>query len=233
MAGRACHVFQDAGHRVSQAGKNAGARESRGLFANVREQRHEAGPLDRSGNRVLTGGGAAALAAADDTPLSVDHFLQQFHVLVIDVHRTWSVPIDEDWVFLAGAGTNSRSLSGATASAHWARRHGGLGIEANGLYGRPLHWVVDSPERNYAGSDAQIRELEQCETKYVGEESYSQGEVGPGFALSRMENLCHISQTLRWVGIAAVRDLVCQRFCSQRVRLAATWHLRRDSSESA
>ena len=159
------------------------------------------------------------------------HFLQQFHVLVIDVHRTWSVPIDEDWVFFAGAGTNSRSLSGATASAHWARRHGGLGIEANGLYGRPLHWVVDSPERKCAGSDARIRELEQCETKYVGEESYSQGEVGPGFALSRKENLCHISQSLQRVGFAAVRQQVCLRFGSLRVPLAASRPLGWDSTE--
>lgn len=33
--------------------------------------------------------------------------------------------------------------------------------------------------------------------KYVVDEIWLQGEVGPRFALSRMENLCHISQTFR------------------------------------
>ncbi len=57
------------------------------LLAGVRQQGHEAGSLDRLGHGVLADGRASALAAADDFALPVGELFQQFHVLVIDVHR--------------------------------------------------------------------------------------------------------------------------------------------------
>ena len=43
-----------------------------GLFANVRQQRHEPGALDRGGDRVLADRGAARLATADNLAMAVD-----------------------------------------------------------------------------------------------------------------------------------------------------------------
>lgn len=85
----------------------AGTPDATDLFADVWQQGHETGSLDRCGHSVLAGCGATAFATTDDPALAIDHLLQQLDVLVIDVHRPWAVPIDEDRVFLAGTATDS------------------------------------------------------------------------------------------------------------------------------
>jgi hypothetical protein len=76
------------------------------LFAYVRHQRHEPCSLDRSANRMLAGSGTASLTTTHDPTLSVNHFLQQFDVLVVHVHRTWTMAIDENGVFFSCSGAN-------------------------------------------------------------------------------------------------------------------------------
>ena len=73
------------------------------LFTNVWQQGHEACSLDRSGDSMLTGRGTTALSTADDSALAIDHFLEQFHVLVIDKHGTWTLTIHENRIFFSGS----------------------------------------------------------------------------------------------------------------------------------
>ena len=73
------------------------------LLTDVGEQGHESGSFNRSGDGVLAGSGATTLTAANDATLAIDHFAKQFDVLVIDIHRTWAMAIDEDRIFFAGA----------------------------------------------------------------------------------------------------------------------------------
>src|SRR5438477_4615610 len=55
----------------------------RGSLAHVRQQRHEAGSLDRQSDGVLADGHAAALAPAYNLTVAVDELFQQLDVLVI------------------------------------------------------------------------------------------------------------------------------------------------------
>ena len=73
------------------------------LFTHVGEESHESGAFDGGRDRVLARSGTTALATANDPALSIDHLLEQFHVLVIDIHGTRTMAIDEDRVFFAGA----------------------------------------------------------------------------------------------------------------------------------
>ena len=50
---------------------------------------------------MLADGGAAALAAANDLALPVGELLEEFQVLVVDKHRTGTLPVDEDLERLA------------------------------------------------------------------------------------------------------------------------------------
>lgn len=103
---------------------------TQGLFTHIGEERHEACSFDGRRDRMLAGCRASAFPTSDDSSLSVDHLFQKFDVLVIDIHRTRSLTVDENRVFLTGAGTDSRSLSCATPSAHGTGRHidlGGIG----------------------------------------------------------------------------------------------------------
>jgi hypothetical protein len=93
------------------------------LLADVWQQRHKPGSLDSRGDRVLAGGGTTALSTANNSALAIDHFLQQIQVFVIDIHRPWALPIDENRIFLTGAGASAGPFPGATAAAHWAWRH--------------------------------------------------------------------------------------------------------------
>lgn len=77
------------------------------LLANVWEQRHKTCTLDGRGDRMLTGCCATTLASTDDSALAIHHLFQQFHVLVINVHRTWSLTIDENRVFFPCSRANS------------------------------------------------------------------------------------------------------------------------------
>ena len=58
--------------------------------------------LDRQGHRVLADRSAAALAAADDTAVTIDQLLQKLDVLVIDEQRPGPYAIDPDRVLLLG-----------------------------------------------------------------------------------------------------------------------------------
>ena len=86
---------------------------------------------------------------------------------------------------------------------------GGMGVsnrEANGLYGRQSQ-IVDSPKIQWT---APVVPVDHGASRgrgkeYVGAESWSQGEIGPRFALSLTKNLCHISQSLWWVGVLRLR----------------------------
>ena len=69
------------------------------LLADVRQEGHEPGPLDRAGHGMLTGSRAAALASAKNLALPVDELAQQLEVLVIDIHRTRTGTVDEDRIF--------------------------------------------------------------------------------------------------------------------------------------
>ena len=79
----------------------------RRLLADVGHQSHESGSLDRGGHRMLAGSSATTFSPANDPALAIDHLLQQLDVLVINVHRAWTMAIDEDWVLLPGAGADS------------------------------------------------------------------------------------------------------------------------------
>jgi hypothetical protein len=83
-----------------------------------------------------------------------------------------------------------------------------LSSKANGLNGRRHTSPADSPRENPSGAEPEKGGSDAKNPEYVGEESRSQGEVGPGFALPLTTNLCHISKTLRWVGkICPFRDV--------------------------
>jgi hypothetical protein len=58
------------------------------LLADVGQQRHEAGALDRVLHRPLERGAVAAALAAKEFALAGAHFLQALHVFVIDEGRS-------------------------------------------------------------------------------------------------------------------------------------------------
>ena len=71
--------------------------------------------------------------------------------------------------------------------------------EANGLIGRPVRQSTRQNKNGFRINREKGSKMSRAK-EYAGQESWSQGEVGPRFALSRSKNLCHISQTLWWVG---------------------------------
>ncbi len=79
------------------------------LFADIGQQGHEASSLDRIGDGVLADGRAAALPPADDLALTVDELLQQFEILVIDVHRARTLALDEQGILLLAADLGLRA----------------------------------------------------------------------------------------------------------------------------
>ena len=82
---------------------DAAACKSTELLAGVWQQGHEAGSLDGLRHGVLADGRASALAAADDLALPVGELFQQFHVLVIDVHRAGPLAVDKNRILLLRA----------------------------------------------------------------------------------------------------------------------------------
>ena len=73
------------------------------LIAYVWQQRHEASSFDRIGDGVLADRGATGLAAANDFSVTVNQFLEQFDVFVIDVHWARALAIDVQRILLDGA----------------------------------------------------------------------------------------------------------------------------------
>ena len=61
--------------------------------ADVRHERHETSALDGGCDGMLRRRGATRLATADDFALTAREFLEQFDVLVIDVHRTHTLAV--------------------------------------------------------------------------------------------------------------------------------------------
>jgi hypothetical protein len=55
--------------------------------------------------------------------LAIHHFLEQFDVFVVDVHRSRPLTIDENRIFFAGPGANSGAFTGTATRAHWSWRH--------------------------------------------------------------------------------------------------------------
>ena len=100
------------------------------LLADERQQGHEPRPLDRRGHSVLAGGGAAALAAADDLALAAGELGEQFEVFVIDVHRPRTFAVDEDRIFLLAADLDLVTLARRTGRSFHAefiaRRKGSI-----------------------------------------------------------------------------------------------------------
>ncbi len=96
------------------------------LLSNERQQCHEPSSLDGCGNCMLAGSGTTAFPTTHDPSLTIDHFLQEFDVLVIDVHGPRTLTIDENRIFLACAGANSGAFAGTATRAHWSWGHGCL-----------------------------------------------------------------------------------------------------------
>ena len=67
-----------------------------------------------------------AFPTPDDATLTIDQLLEQFDILVVDIHRTGSMPIDEDRVTFPGSGPHPRPFPGAAAIGHRAGSHEGL-----------------------------------------------------------------------------------------------------------
>ena len=66
------------------------------LLSNERQQCHEPSSLDGCGNCMLAGSGTTAFPTTHDPSLTIDHFLQEFDVFVIDVHGPRTPTIDEN-----------------------------------------------------------------------------------------------------------------------------------------
>jgi hypothetical protein len=75
----------------SQAGKSV---------RNVRQQGHEPRLLDRQRHGMLAGGGATALASANDLALAVRQLREQLQILIVDIHRPGPLAVDKYRVFL-------------------------------------------------------------------------------------------------------------------------------------
>jgi hypothetical protein len=153
--------------------------------------------------------------------LAIDHLFQQFNVLVVHVHRTRALAINEDRVFLTGSGSDSRSLSGATASAHWARRHRILRKERRMVFTVDPTRLGRLAKQRTRNSKRWLERLTGPLAEYVGEESWWQGEAGPRFALSRLHNLCHIFWQVPRVGkvpfLSGCLDSGCVELCASRL----------------
>jgi len=73
---------------------------------------------------MLANRGTAALATTYDLTVAIDQFAKQLHVLVIDIHWTWTVTFDKNRVFSLGAGADSRSFASTAPIAHRSWCHG-------------------------------------------------------------------------------------------------------------
>ena len=70
------------------------------LVCNVGQQSHKPSAFDGNGNRMLTDCRTTTFSPAQNFTLSACQFFEQFNVFVIDEHRTWTLTIDHQWVFL-------------------------------------------------------------------------------------------------------------------------------------
>src|SRR5262245_33943372 len=64
------------------------------LFADVRQETHVAGSLDRDGNCSLVDGRIARPSASLNLAVSAHHLAEQFDVLVVDESRPGRVAVD-------------------------------------------------------------------------------------------------------------------------------------------
>jgi hypothetical protein len=73
-----------------------GTDQLRRLTADVRQQGHKASTFDGFGNSVLAGSITTRLAAPHDAAVTIDQFLEQLDILVVDVHWPWSYAINKN-----------------------------------------------------------------------------------------------------------------------------------------
>jgi hypothetical protein len=74
------------------------------LIAFEWQQCHKAGSFDCIGNGVLADRRATRLASSNDPAMTIDQFLKQLDVFVVDIHRTRTLTIDVKWIFTNGSG---------------------------------------------------------------------------------------------------------------------------------
>ena len=88
------------------------------LLANVRQECHVPCSLDRLGDRMLTDGRAPCLATTNDFAMAIDQFLQQFNVLVVDIHWPRPRAIHVNRIFFRGPylSRGSFAVSGSRSS---------------------------------------------------------------------------------------------------------------------
>ncbi len=83
----------------------------RALLTHKWHQSHKASPFDGSGDGMLADRSATVLAAADDSAVPIDQFGQEVHILVIHVHRTRSLAVDEERILLFDLCASTRTLA--------------------------------------------------------------------------------------------------------------------------
>lgn len=64
------------------------------LVPNVRHQRHEAGSFDSVGYSVLADRGTTSFSSSDQAAMSIDQFLEQLDILIVDVHRAGTFAVN-------------------------------------------------------------------------------------------------------------------------------------------
>lgn len=74
------------------------------LIAFEWQQCHEAGSFDCIGHSVLADRGATRFASPDNPAMTIDQFLKQLDVFVVDIHRARTLAIDVKWIFTNGSG---------------------------------------------------------------------------------------------------------------------------------
>jgi hypothetical protein len=132
----------------------------RPLFTRIGQQRHEPRSLDRTGHRVLAGRRTTRLAAPYNATVPIDQLLQQLDVLVVDIHRTWTLAVDENRILLLRPNAGFRPFAGPHYSFHinslTTRNDPSTqhlpGSRQNRMPGRIAHSTRFTRKRNWARS---------------------------------------------------------------------------------
>ncbi len=91
----------------------------RRLVADIGQQRHEARPLHGPRYGMLADGRATGLTAYHNPTVSIDQFLKEFDILVIDVHGTRAFAIDENRIFFDRLCTCLISATSTSSRTAW------------------------------------------------------------------------------------------------------------------
>ena len=90
------------------------------------KQRHESSALDRFGHRMLAYRSATGFSSTDDASVTIDQFLQELNVFVVDVRRPWSFTINIKWVFSSRPRFRFRFATVRGFSSHFRQWIGSL-----------------------------------------------------------------------------------------------------------